>query len=327
MNRKKMRMKMEMTVGVFIFLLIPVLALGTYPDREITVYCGSSAGGVTDLGIRLLSETVSKTLGQPVVVTNKPGASHTICANLVANAKPDGYTIGALSASAFTQVPNMRKVPYDVKKDFTWIASYTDYTSGIVVRTDAPWKTLEEFLDYSKKNPGKMIYGSDGHGLGTHILMEYMAVKKGGIDWKHVPIPGGPKLAAALLGGHIQAWSAAGTHVKFIREGKIRLLVSYNNERLKYAPEVPTMNELGYNLAIGTPLVIIGPKNLPQPILKKLEESFLKAMKEPAYLQFLERVDFVQIFMGSAELFKAIEAQSKGWKELIEVTGIKEETK
>ena len=88
MNRKKMRM--GMMVGVFIFLLIPVLALGTYPDREITVYCGSSAGGVTDLGIRLLSETVSKTLGQPVVVTNKPGASHTICANLVANAKPDG---------------------------------------------------------------------------------------------------------------------------------------------------------------------------------------------------------------------------------------------
>jgi len=197
----------------------------------------------------------------------------------------------------------------------------------LVVRTDAPWKTLEEFLDYAKKNPGKMIYGSDGYGLGTHILMEYMAVRKGGIDWKHVPIPGGPKLATALLGGHIQAWSAAGTHVKFIKEGKIRLLVSYNETRLKYAPEVPTMNELGYNLAIGTPLVIVGPKGLPEAILKKLAEAYLKAMKEPAYLQFLDRVDFVQNFLGPVDLAKAIESTSKGWKELIEATGIKEEKK
>jgi len=302
---------------------IPALALGEYPEREINIYCGSSAGGVTDLGIRLLAETVSKAFGQPVVVSNKPGASHTLCANLVANAKPDGYTLGALAGSAFTQVPNMRKVPYDTKKDFSWVASYTDYTSGLVVRNDAPWKTLEEFLDYSKKNPGKMIYGSDGFGLGTHILMEYLAVKKGGIDWKHVPIPGGPKLAAALLGGHIQAWSAAGTHVKFIKEGKIRLLVSFNSTRLKYSPDVPTLTEAGYQLELGTPLVIIGPKDLPAPVVKKLEGAFLTAMKEPSYLQFLDRVDFVQLFRGSEDLAKAIELQSKGWGELIQMTGIK----
>jgi len=322
-----MRTKILLAIGVFLFLFIPLPGQAAYPEKEITVNCGSTAGGVTDLGIRLLSETVTKALGQPVVVVNKPGASHTVCANLVANAKPDGYTLGALSASAFTQVPHMRKVPFDPQKDFTWIASYTDYTSGLVVRSDAPWKTLEEFLNYSQKNPGKMIYGSDGYGLGTHILMEYMAKKKGGIEWKHVPIPGGPKLATALLGGHIQAWSAAGTHVKFIKEGKIRLLVSYNEARLKYAPDVPTLNELGYNLAIGTPLVIVGPKGLPEAILKKLEEAYLKAMKEPAYLQFLERVDFVQNFLGSAELAKAIERTSRGWKELVEVTGIKEEKK
>jgi len=322
-------MKKSILSGVWIFLSLvaPALAAADFPEREITVYCGSTAGGVTDLGIRLLSETVGKALGQPVVVVNKPGASHTICANLVANAKPDGYTLGALAASAFTQVPHMRKVPYDVGKDFAWIASYTDYTSGVVVRADAPWKTLGEFLDYSQKNPGKMLYGSDGYGLGTHILMEYLAVKKGGIDWKHVPIPGGPKLAAALLGGHIQAWSAAGTHVKFIREGKVRLLVSYNETRLKYAPDVPTLQELGYTVTVGTPLVIIGPKGLPESVHKKLEEAYLKAMKEPTYLQFLDRVDFVASFMGSAELAKAMELQSKGWKELIDVTGIREEKK
>ena len=141
-------------------------------------------------------------------------------------------------------VPHMRKVPYDYRNDFTWIATYTEYTSGLVVKADAPWKTLEEFLDYAKKNPGKVIYGSDGHGVGTHILMEYLALKKGGINWKHVPIAGGPKLATALLGGHIHAWSAAGTHVQMVKDGTVRLLVSFNKTRMKSAPEVPTIVEL-----------------------------------------------------------------------------------
>ncbi|HYB19288.1 MAG TPA: tripartite tricarboxylate transporter substrate binding protein [Thermodesulfobacteriota bacterium] len=314
-------------IGFFVFL-VPVLAIGEYPDREVTVYNGSSAGGVTDLASRLLSDTVGKTIGQPVVVVNKPGAAHTVCANLVANAKPDGYTLGALSSSAFTQVPHMRKVPYDFRKDFTWIVTYTEYTSGLVVKADAPWKTLEEFLDYAKKNPGKIIYGSDGFGMGTHILMEYIALKRGGIDWKHVPIAGGPKLATALLGGHIHAWSAAGTHVQMIKDKTVRLLVSFNNYRMKAAPDVPTLQELKItNLSVGTALVIVGPKNLPEPIRKKLEDAYVKAMKEPSYWQYLDNVEFPHVFLGSKETAKTMELQSRGWGEMIRVTGIKEDQK
>lgn len=314
--------------GVFLFLLLPAMALGAYPDREITVYNGSSAGGVTDLAARILSETVTKDFGHAVVVVNKPGAAHTICANLVANAKPDGYTLGALSSSAFTQVPHMRKVPYDWKKDFAWIATYTEYTSGLVVKADAPWKTLDEFLDDAQKNPGKIIYGSDGYGMGTHVLMEYIAMKRGGIQWKHVPIPGGPKLATALLGGHIHAWSAAGTHVQMIKDKTVRLLVAFNDTRMKAAPDVPTLRELKItDLAIGTALVIIGPKNLPEPILKKLEDAYSKAMKEPSYLDYLDKVEFPHIFGGSKETAQKIERQYRGWGEMIQATGIKEEQK
>jgi len=313
---------------VFFILLIPCLAFGAWPEREITVYNGSTAGGVTDMAARILSDLVSKNFGQPVVVVNKPGAAHTICANLVANSKPDGYTLGTLSGSAFSQVPHYRKVPFDIWKDFTWIGIYTEYTSGLVVKNDAPWKNLDEFLDDAKKNPGKIIYGSDGHGMGTHVLMEYIALKRGGINWKHVPIAGGPKLATALLGGHIHAWSAAGTHVQMIRDKQVRLLVGFNNTRMKAAPDVPTLMELKItDLSVGTALVIIGPKNLPEPILKKLEDAYLKAMKDPSYSQYLDRVEFPHVFAGSRETARITEAQYKGWGEMIRATGIKEEQK
>jgi tripartite-type tricarboxylate transporter receptor subunit TctC len=154
-------------------------------------------------------------------------------------------------------------------------------------------------------------------------------LKRGGIDWKHVPIAGGPKLATALLGGHIHAWSAAGSHVQMVKDGSVRLLVSFNQMRMKAAPEVQTIYELGLmgNLSLGTPLVIMGPKNLPEPIFKKLEASFLKAMKEPAYLSYLEKVHFPPVFAGGKDTLHAMDVKAKGWGELIRITGIKDQEK
>ncbi len=319
---------MKRGVLALLFLLIPSLTLAAWPEKEITVYNGSTAGGVTDMAARILCDMVSKMVGQPIVVVNKPGAAMVVCANLVAKAKPDGYTLGTLSAHVFGIIPHMRTLPFDWKKDFTWIGTYTEYTSGLVVRNDAPWKSLDEFLDDAKRNPGKIIYGTDGHGAGTHILMEYLALKKGGIDWKHVPIAGGPKLATALLGGHIHAWSAAGSHVQLVKDKQVRLLVSFNKTRMKAAPDVPTLIELNItDQAVGTSLVIIGPKGMPEPIAKRLEEAYLKAEKEPSYLQFLEKVEFPPVFAGSAETAKAMERQNKGWGEMVLATGIKEDQK
>jgi tripartite-type tricarboxylate transporter receptor subunit TctC len=319
---KKVAVLLILAAGFF--LIGPFEVQAAFPDREITVYCGSSAGGTTDLGIRVLSEMISKELGQPAVVVNKPGASHTLCANLVANAKPDGYTLGALSATAFVEVPHLRKVPYDPQKDFTWIATYTEYTCGLVVKNDAPWKDLEEFLDFAKKNPGKVVYGSDGYGTGGHIIMEYLSYKKGNLEWKHVPIPGGAKLATALLGGHIMAWSAAGSHVRFVKDKAMRLLVSYNRNRMKAAPDTPTLQEMGYKgFPRGRYLVIIAPKNLPDPIQKKLESAFLKAMKDPVYARFLDNIQFLPTFHSGKETAENLAETYEIWKDFIRLTGIK----
>jgi tripartite-type tricarboxylate transporter receptor subunit TctC len=312
--------------GIWGFFFAPALVLGAYPEREITVYCGSSAGGTTDLGIRLLSDMVSKSFGQPIVVVNKPGASHTLCANFVANSKPDGYALGAFSASAIIQVPHLRRVPYDPMRGFTFIATYTDYTSGLVVKADAPWKTMKEFMDYSKNNSGAMIYGSDGHGVAPNILMEYLGLKWGGVNWKHLPIAGGPKLATALLGGHIKAWAAAGSHVQFVKDGTMRLLLSFNIVRMKAAPDVPTIFELYLKeYRLGTPLLIAGPKGLPEPVWKKLENAYLQATKDPSYQKFLDNIQYPPIIHGAKETLEDMEKQSKGWAEILKITGIKDQ--
>jgi tripartite-type tricarboxylate transporter receptor subunit TctC len=319
---KKMRI---MLIGlVCLLLLTPALVLADYPERDITIYCGTSAGGTTDLAIRVLADMVGKDFGKPVVVVNKAGAAHTLATNQVSKSKPDGYTLGAVSSAAFVEVPHFRKMPYDVNKDFTWIATYTQYNCGLVVKKDAPWKTLAEFLDYAKKNPGKIMYSSAGYGSGGHIMMEYLASEKGGIDWKHVPLSGGSKMSVSLLGGHTHAWSAAGTQTQFIRDGSMRLLVSYNKERTKESPDVPTLWELGYkNLPSGRHLLIVGPKGIPDSARKKLETAFMKAMNTPDYLKFLDNIQCPPTFADGKTTASNMETDYKIWGKFIKLTGMK----
>ncbi len=310
-----------------IVLCLPLAGWAEYPDREITVYCSSSAGGVTDLSIRFASDMVSKQLGRPIVIVNKPGASHSIASNLVVNSKADGYTIGAISGSAFGEIPYIRKVSYDFRKDFAFIATYSEYPQGLAVKSDAPWKSLEEFLTYAKKNPGKIIYSTDGHGVAAHILMEYLAAKKGGIEWKHLPIAGGPAQVTALLGGHTNAYGAAGSHVPFVKDKTMRLLVTFNQTRMKYAPDVPTLMELGYpEVPKGVSIYIVGPKGLPAPIRDKLEAAYLKALKDPSYRDLQEKLGMPPIaYVGSKETQADVELKARIWGELIQRTGIKEQ--
>ncbi len=316
-----MKKMIFITVVFCLFLSSPAQA--EFPEREIIVYVGSTAGGTTDLAIRFISEYVSKDLGQPIVVVNKPGASHTVATNLVAHAKPDGYTLAATTSSPFDTVPLFRKVPYDPLKDFTWIATFGEFQHGFCVRSDAPWKNIEEFLDFAKKNPGKITYTADGYGMSNHLCMEYMAWKKGGINWKFVPIPGGPNQATALLGGHVNFWAAGGYQAQFVRDGSMRLLLAFNS-RMPEFPEVPTFQEVfKTNLQTSIFMILSGPKGIPDPIRKKLEGAFLKAMKMPANIEFFKKLGYPTTFYGSKETGPNIESQRKATAEMIKVTGVK----
>ena len=152
------------------------LALNTvsaqqFPTKPITLICPWPAGGASDLVMRAFAESVGKQLGQQVIVENKPGASGTLGAGALINAKPDGYTLTQLPISVF-RLPLMQKTPFDPLKDITYIINVTGYTFGMIVRTDAPWKDLAEFVAYARANPDKITYGSPGTGTTPHLAVE-----------------------------------------------------------------------------------------------------------------------------------------------------------
>ena len=157
-----------------------------FPSRPITLYCAFPAGGPTDQVLRAFAESASRTLGQPIVVESKPGAGGTVAPIALKSAKPDGYTLSQLAISVF-RIPHMQKTPQlDALRDFTYIINMTGYTFGLVVPAGAPWKTLKEFVEDAKKNPGKIDYGSTGTGTTPHLAIEEFAARAG-IKLTHVP--------------------------------------------------------------------------------------------------------------------------------------------
>ncbi|MBA2413449.1 MAG: tripartite tricarboxylate transporter substrate binding protein, partial [Burkholderiaceae bacterium] len=160
-----------------------------FPSRPITLYCAFPAGGPTDQVLRAFAESASRTLGQSIIVESKPGAGGTVAPIALKTAKPDGYTLSQLAISIF-RIPHMQKTPQlDALRDFTYIINMTGYTFGLVVPASAPWKTLKEFVEDAKKNPGKIEYGSTGSGTTPHLAIEEFAAKAG-IKLTHVPFKG-----------------------------------------------------------------------------------------------------------------------------------------
>src|SRR4030042_6631171 len=195
-------------LGLFLGIhVIPgaVFAQGKYPTRPINFLIGYPAGGTTDVCARPLVAAASKILGQPIVVVNKPGGAPSVAVATLKTEKPDGYTIGILPSGAVLS-QHMRKVPYDTAKDYTSIMQYAIYLYGLVVRSDSPWNTFKEFIDYAKTNPGKIRYSTAGPGTPQHLVMERLALKEK-IKWTHIPFEGGTPAISALLGGHVEASS------------------------------------------------------------------------------------------------------------------------
>ena len=203
-----------------------------YPTRPVTLIVPFPAGGTTDVALRALATATEKYLGQSIVVENRAGAAGTLGpANMAATAKPDGYTISQLPGTVFRQ-PFMTKTSFDPATDFTYIICLTGYTFGVVVRSDAPWKTFPELLAAAKANPSTITYGTPGAGTTLHITMERIA-KQQGVKLVHVPFKGNAETTTALLGGHIDAVADSTGWAPQVNDGKFRLLVSWALRELR----------------------------------------------------------------------------------------------
>ncbi|HSR12418.1 MAG TPA: tripartite tricarboxylate transporter substrate binding protein [Thermodesulfobacteriota bacterium] len=304
-----------------IWLLGGFACAAEFPTKPVNLLIGYAAGGSTDLSSRALAAEASKILKQPVICNNQVGAAGTLVLGRVKGEKTDGYTIYNAPTANFCRIPHLQAVPYDPLKDFSFIMQYGMYQYGILVRSDAPWNTFEELIDYAKKNPNKIKYGTSGLGTGQHLAMEYLAMKQG-IKWDHVPFPGGAQVVAALLGGHVQVISQTTEWKEQAVAGKFRLLAVPTAQRLKAFPNAPTLMEKGYDFAVHSTLAFMGPAGMPKEAVDKLDKAFAQAMKSNVFLDVMDKFDMPPAYMGSEELTRFVQKDYKDTGELIKTLGI-----
>jgi len=294
-----------------------------YPDKPINFIIGYPAGGSTDVCARPLVAAAGKILGQPVIVVNKPGGSSAVAMASLKNEKPDGYTIGILPSGAVLS-QHMRRVPYDTAKDFTPIMQYAVYLYGLVVQTNSPWKTFQEFIEFAKANPGKIRYSTAGPGTPQHLVMERLALKEK-IKWTHIPFEGGPPAISNLLGGHVEASSQTTEWKKHVEAGSLRLLAVYGEKRMRDFPDVPTLLELGYDITAPSLICIVGPKGLSPQIVETLHGAFKKAMEDLDFIKIGQQMDQPVLYRGPQDLAKHLVQMNEEVGGLIGSLGLRKE--
>lgn len=271
----------------------------SFPTRPITFICPWPAGGTSDATMRVLAQVVSKELGQTVVVENRAGAAGMIGAKAVAAAKPDGYTIGQLPLSV-TRFAQLGTVQIDPLKDYTFLGLASAQTFGIVVRADSPFKDLKELVAYAKQNPDKLTYSTSGVAGQTHIGTEEFALAAG-IKLRHVPYKGGSPALQGLLGGQVDMMADSSSWAQLVEAGKLRLLVTWGEERLPRFKDVPTLKELGYGVVNNAPNGVVGPAGLPADIAKKLTDAVAVAIKSAAFKDICDKIDAPVIYLNPTQ--------------------------
>jgi tripartite-type tricarboxylate transporter receptor subunit TctC len=320
MNRVKSRLLILSVILLWsLSLSVPGWA-AEYPSKPITFILPYPAGGSTDLTTRALANAARKYLGQPIIIENKPGGGATVGPTLLLTKPPDGYTIGLIT-SGVTIAYHMGKLSFNPVEDVTHIMRWGGYLFGIMVRADAPWKTIQEFIQDSRQTPQKIIYTSVGVGTSPHLAMEELALAAGNIQWIHVPSKGGTEASTALLGGHVDA-SSGSSGLQLVDAGKFRLLATYSEHRSERYPQVPTLKEIGYPVISASPLGIIAPKGLPRPIADKLHDAFRKAMDDADFQAIMKKFDMSMLYLNTEDYEKFFRQDSEQIGRLVQKLGL-----
>lgn len=310
-------------------LVIPAAswAEDKYPSKPITLICPYAPGGNADLRSRQVGKFLSETLGQPVLVDNKAGAGGNIGTAMIAQARPDGYTIGMGNFAPLAVNPSMfEKLSFDPQKDLTPICLIEQGPLVLMVRPDSKFKSVKDIIAFAKANPGKLTFASGGLG-GSHHLSGELFKQIAGIDMTHVPYKGGSLATVDLLGGQVdmmfeQMYSAAPN----LRSGKLRGLAITSKVRSPLFPDIPTMQEAGVpGFEVQNWQGLVGPAHLPPAIVKVLNETCNKALADPALRkQMLDQGN--EIGGGTPEHFAAFaRAEEARWGKVVKAGHIKPE--
>ncbi len=310
-----------------LLLCNPAGAQDNYPTKPIRMIVAFAVGGSSDILARLLSVKMTETLGQQVLVDNRPGAGGNIGTDLVAKATPDGYTILLGSASAFAFNPGIyRTMPFDSLKDFTQIgqAGVTNY--AFVVHKDVPFRTVADLIAGTKANPGKFTYGTPGIGTVPHLCTEEFKRMAGGLDITHVPYRGAGPVMNDLVAGQItMALDAVPTSIPQIQAGAIRAIANGSITRARALADIPTVNEQGVKgFDCYVWFGLFGPAKLPPAIIAKLNTALNTGLNDPTIAKRLSDLNIEMLPHTTPASFAAyVQSEVDKWVPIGRASGAK----
>jgi tripartite-type tricarboxylate transporter receptor subunit TctC len=291
-----------------------------FPARPVTLLITFPAGGPTDIAGRALAEATSKYLGQNVVVENRPGATGTLGAAALVNAKPDGYVVSMIPITVL-RLPHMENVAYDPMKDIGYVMGVSGYVFAYIVRSDSPWKSMSDLIAAAKAKPGEISYGSHGIGGTVHLATEELAGAQG-VKMNHVPFKGSADMLTAMLGGHLNVAVDSTGAVPHVAAGKARVLAVMTEKRAAVWPEVPTLTELGYGIVSTSPYGIGVPAATPSAVVKALHDAFKRGLEDPIHTKTLEKYNQPVWYLSSADYTKWAREQYEKERKIITALGL-----
>lgn len=311
-------------LSLLLLALAAQAAIAAYPEKPITLIVPWAAGGSTDILARAIADQLTRSMGQPVIVDNRVGASGNIGSNFVAKAKPDGYTllIGSMSTHAMNPalMPNM---PFKGAEDFTPIALVANVVNTMVINPSVPAKNLKEFIAYAKANPGKLAYASAGAGSTNHLSAE-MFNKAAGIQMLHVPYKGGAPAVLDTVGNQTQVLFSAGTQtLPHVSSGKLRLLAVTEPKRSALLPDTPAVAETLPGFEISVWYAAFGPAGMPKELVTRLNTEINKALAVPAVRARMEAMGVELVKSTPEQLAAALRQDTERYGKIIRDLNIK----
>jgi tripartite-type tricarboxylate transporter receptor subunit TctC len=294
-----------------------------FPSKPVTLIVPFPAGGTTDIVARLTAQKLSEAWGQPVIVDNRAGAGGNIGSAMVAKAAPDGYTL--LMGTVGTHAINAslyEKMPYDVVKDFTPITNVAAVPNMLVVNPDLPVKTVQELIEYGKKNPGKLNMASSGNGTSIHLSGELFKVMTG-VKMEHIPYKGSAPALTDLMGGQVQVmFDNMPSALPHVKSGKLRAIAVTTLKRSPTMPDLPTIDEAGVKgFEASSWFGLLGPAGLPKDIVAKVHADVVKAMKTTDLTEKMSASGAVAVGNTPDEFSAYIKAELAKWEKVVKASG------